>query len=144
MPRQSYRARYRERLFNACCVDLDGRSSPHPYCNLCHQPVLPGDAWDVSHSGAPKANGGKSVGVAHRNCNQRDGHENVTPMVAKAKRQRRRHTGVTGPGLGPQPMRCGKRSALSRTFSHGVVPRRNHAAKHRIAMAQRYFTERRT
>ena len=99
MPRNSsYRARYRERVWRASCVDCDGRHTIYPYCNLCGQPVRPGDLWDVSHEGAPAALGGRKVGVAHRACNQHHNHTEVTPMVAKAKRQHRRHIGASGPG----------------------------------------------
>ena len=142
MPRQSYRARYREKLWNACCVDSDGRPAPQPDCNICHLPVYPGDSWDESHDGAPKALGGRTVGVAHHQCNIEHGSAVVVPMVAKAKRQHRRHIGVAGPGMGPRPLPGGKRSNLKKTMGGGVIRRPKRFEVHHAAMARRYFAER--
>src|ERR1700687_5772881 len=69
-----------------------------PICNLCNAPVRPGDPWDESHVGAPKALGGRRTGVAHRRCNQRDNHLVVTPMVARAKKLAAIAAGTQGPG----------------------------------------------
>jgi hypothetical protein len=115
------------------CLDHDGTVR----CNLCGGPVRCGEDWHVSHVGAPKCLGGTSTGVAHAKCNRDHNHQVVTPMVAKAKRQWRRHNGISGPGLGSRPMAGGKRSDISKGF-RGVVARQTQADKHRRAMARRY------
>jgi len=94
-----------------------------PICNLCDLPVTPGQAWDESHDGAPKTFGGKSTGIAHHRCNHQHGVQIVVPAAAKAKRVHRKHIGVTGPGLGPHPMRAGRRSDITKTMNHGLQPR---------------------
>jgi hypothetical protein len=132
----------REKLWNASCFDSDGNPAPQPDCNLCHLPVFPGDDWDESHVPVPKALGGKATGVAHRLCNRRHNNLDVTPRVAKAKRQHRKHVGIDGPGLGKKPMRFGRRDALKKTFSNGIVPRETHAQVHMRFLARRYGMER--
>lgn len=131
-------ARYREQVWNASCVDGDGKPSVRPTCNLCGLPVFAGDAWDVSHVGAPAALDGIDVGVAHRLCNRRDNNLVVTPMVSKVKRVLRKHIGADAPGLGPDRLAGGRRSPLKKTFRHGVVPRRSGSEKHAALMAERY------
>ena len=108
-----------------------------PICNLCDLPVEPTQAWDRSHAGAPRSLGGKSVGVAHLLCNRLDGQQIVVPMVAKAERVRKRHFGITGPGLGKYPMKAGKRSSISKTVRGQVVSRLTGAQKHARAMRKR-------
>jgi hypothetical protein len=130
-------ARYRERIWNTSCVDCDGKASPQPNCNLCGLPVFPGDAWQISHVGAPAALGGIDVGVAHFLCNQRHGQQVVRPMVAKAKRMRRRHIGAVSPGLTPDRLPGGRRSPLSKTFRRGVVVRQTQIEKHWATLAAR-------
>src|ERR1035437_488055 len=78
---------------------LAGRG-PLPICNLCGLAVKPSDCWEESHSGAPKAFGGKSTGIAHHRCNHEHGAEVVVPAAAKAKRVYRKHIGAAGVGLG--------------------------------------------
>lgn len=112
-----------------------------PICVHCDQPVAIGQAWDVAHVTIPRAFGGKSVGCGHRNCNQLDNNQVVTPAVAKAERVRKNHVGITGPGLGPTPMRCGRRSPQSKTMRHGVQPRLTSAEKHRDFLRRRYFLD---
>ena len=111
----------------------------HPICCLCDLPVTPDQAWDRSHVGVPRALGGKSVGVGHRRCNQLDNVQVVTPMVAKADNVRKKFVGIKGPGLGPAPMQCGRRSRRTKTMSHGVQPRKTGAQKHREFLLKRYF-----
>lgn len=131
-------ARHREKIWQANCIDCDGKPTVRPDCNLCGLPVFPGDAWDESHVGAPAALGGTVTGVAHRACNQRDNHLVVTPMVAKVKRQARNHVGITGPGLGRCPMAAGRNSGRSRTMGGRVVARLSQAERHAVAMHARY------
>lgn len=92
-------------------------------CNICGFIVEAGAAWEISHIGAPAALGGEEVGVAHVACNRRHGSEIVVPMVAKVKRQRRRHLGISGPGLSSRPMPCGRRSKWKKKMDGSVVRR---------------------
>lgn len=103
----------------------------HPICNICHQPVLPTDAWDESHAPEhPKALGGKSVAIAHLTCNRDHGAKVVVPLIAKVKRTRDKFLGIKGPGLGRHPMQGGRRSGVTRTMSGEVKPRLTLAQKH--------------
>lgn len=116
---------------------LDGRGRL-PICNLCNLPLAIGDDWDESHAPEkPRCFGGRRVGVAHRLCNRDHGSKVVTPALAKSNRVRNRHIGASGPGLGKAPMRAGRRSGLSKTFRHGLVPRLTHAQKHAAFLAGR-------
>lgn len=137
MTRRPYSARERERVWSACCIDAQGRVSFCPTCNICGLPVRPGDDWDISHVGAPAALGGTSVGVAHRKHNREHGAKTVTPMVAKAKRQQRRHLGITGPGLSSRPLPGGRNSGAKKTFANGVVERKSQAELYRETMQKR-------
>lgn len=88
----------REKLYDAEALRArEAGRGDYPICNLCDLPVKPGQAWDESHDGTPKALGGTSVGVAHRRCNRWHGAKIVTPMVAKVKRQRRAYIGARVP-----------------------------------------------
>jgi hypothetical protein len=121
---------------------ISGRGE-FPICPHCDLPVTPDQAWDRAHITVPRALGGKSVGVGHRRCNQQDNNQVVTPAVAKAEEVRKKFVGITGPGLGPAPMRCGRRSGQRKTMRHGVQPRLTGAQKHRAFFARRYFRRRR-
>ena len=112
----------------------------YPICPHCDLPVEPGQPWDEVHVGAPKCFGGKDTGVGHRECNQRDNNENVTPAAAKAERVRKFYLGITGPGLGRCPMDGGRRSSVTRTMTHGVRPRLTQAQKLAATLARRSFT----
>lgn len=112
-----------------------------PICVHCDQPVMIDQAWDVSHVTIPRAFGGKSVGCGHRKCNQQDNHMVVTPAFSKSERVRKNHFGITGPGLGPQPMQCGRRSRLTKTMGRGVQPRKSLSQRHREFMRDRYFLQ---
>jgi hypothetical protein len=119
---------------------LAGRGN-FPICPHCDLPVTPDQAWDEAHITVPRAFSGKSTGVGHRDCNQRDNHQNVTPAVAKAKRVYQKFVGIKGPGLGPRPMRCGRRSGQRKTMRNGVQPRQTYAEQHRDFLRRRYFVE---
>jgi|SRR6516225_10567205 len=110
--------RARETLWNAC-MNADG----HVFCNICDLEVTPGAAWDESHLGIPKALQGHVVGIAHRYCNRLHGAKVVTPMVAKTKRQRRKHLGISAPGLGHNPLPGGRRSKWKKKLNGTVVLR---------------------
>lgn len=112
-----------------------------PICPHCDQPVTPDQAWDRVHITVPRAFGGKSTGVGHRRCNQLDNNLVVTPAFAKAEEVRKKFVGIKGPGLGPAPMRCGRRSLQTKTMRHGVQPRLTGAQKHRAFMAKRFFVD---
>lgn len=124
-----------------CLVSRKAGRGDYPICVHCDIPVTPGQAWDRSHVDVPRALGGKSVGVGHRACNQLDNNLVVTPTVAKAEAVRKKHVGITGPGLGRHPMQCGRRTLRSKTMGNGVQPRKTHAQKHREFLAKRYFVE---
>jgi len=124
-----------------CLVAHKAGRGQYPICSHCDRPVTPDQMWDRAHVTVPRALGGKSVGVGHRLCNQLDNNKVVTPTVAKAERVRKKHVGITGPGLGRAPMRCGRRSKQRKTMGHGVQPRQTHAQKHREFMARRRFVE---
>lgn len=110
----------------------------HPICPHCEQPVKPDQAWDEVHI-TPRALGGKTTGVGHRLCNQLDNHQFVTPVAAKAREVWKKHVGIKGPGLGPAPMQCGRRSRQTKTMRHGVQPRLTGAQKHAAFMRKRYL-----
>lgn len=90
-----------------------------PQCNICRCPVGIGQDWDVSHDGVPKALGGTAVGIAHRRCNREDGHQ-VTRVVAKAKRQARKHKGAFRTA---EKLPCGRASRFSKKLNGEVVER---------------------
>jgi hypothetical protein len=119
---------------------LAGRGE-YPICPHCNLPVTPDQDWDEVHVGAPACFGGKSKTVGHRRCNQLDNHRNVTPAHAKAERVRKRHLGITGPGLGRHPMRAGRRSRFRKKINGGLEPRLTLAEKHAAFLRERYFIE---
>lgn len=94
--------------------------------------------WHESHIGAPKALDGETVGIAHKRCNEMDNVAFVIPLVARAKRLRRRHFGITGPGLGDNPLPAGRRSNVTKKLNGTVEPRLTQAQKHRRTMAALY------
>lgn len=130
----------REQLFNRerVAAKAAGRGD-HPICNRCGLPVTPGQAWDESHEPTPQAFGGHATGVAHARCNREHGSKEVWPLVAKTNRKRRYHIGASGPGLGPCPMACGRRSRQSKSMRHGIVKRETQGQKHQRMLAKRYF-----
>jgi hypothetical protein len=132
-------SKLREQVWQLECLAAHraGRGQ-YPICVHCDLPVTPGQAWDRSHVTVPRVFGGKLVGVGHRRCNQRDNNLVVTPTAAKATRVHKQHVGITGPGLGRAPMRCGRRSLQSKTMRHGVQPRLSHAEKHAAFLAKRF------
>ena len=85
-PRHRLTTTQRRALYESAVESARAAGREHPACNLCPHPILPGQAWDESHVGAPHALGGTDVGIAHRRCNRIHGAQVVTPMVAKAKR----------------------------------------------------------
>jgi hypothetical protein len=137
--RPLFNSKKREALWQreSLAAHLAGRGTS-PICNICGLPVTPGQAWDESHDGAPKAFGGRSTGIAHRRCNHDHGAQVVAPAAAKAKRVHRKHIGAAGAGLGRYPMAAGRRSDVSKTMHHGLQPRLTGAQKHAAMMAARY------
>ncbi|QQO37451.1 hypothetical protein JJC00_18660 [Bradyrhizobium diazoefficiens] len=132
----------RERLFSReqFTAHIDGRGE-HPICPHCDLPVTPDQAWDECHIAVPKALGGNRVGVGHRKCNQEHNNKVDTPMVARVKRKRDRHLNISGPGLGRNPMRCGRRSPWKARIGGGIVPRTTLAQAHKQLQRDRYFVE---
>lgn len=112
-----------------------------PICVHCDLPVSPGQAWDESHVGAPRALGGKTVGVGHRLCNRLDNNKAVTPMVAKVNRVRLLHLGIAGPGLGRHSLPAGTRSNITKTMRRGVQPRLTLGQRMAALRARRSFDD---
>lgn len=133
--------KYRELLWKACCIDASGTPSDDGTvtCNLCGLTVAPGTDWDESHGPIPKAFGGASVWIAHRKCNRDHGAKLVTPMVAKAKRQRRKHLGIERPGLGKAKLPAGRDSRQRKKLSGEVVERVSQIGLHRKFIRERFF-----
>lgn len=92
----------------------------HPACNLCPHPILPGQLWDESHVGAPKALGGTDVGIAHRRCNRIHGAQVVVPMVAKAKRTDDKFRDIK---RSRNPLPGGRDDRIKRTLSGMLIDR---------------------
>lgn len=115
-----------------------------PICNIpgCGLPVTVDQAWDESHHpDQPRVFGGRSVGVAHSKCNRDHGAQVVKPQVAKCDRVRDRHLGLTGPGLGPHPMKAGRRSRITKTLHHGIKRRQTLGEKLAATLARRNFRD---
>lgn len=92
----------------------------NPICNLCDLPVYPGQEWDESHYPVPKALNGKRVGIAHRRHNREHGARVVTPMVAKAKRNFRKHRRISE---ALRPMRGGRYDSIKHKMDGDVIDR---------------------
>ena len=139
----AYRAQFgslaRERLYSreAFKAHHAGRGD-FPICPHCDLPVTPDQAWDRAHVDVPAALGGNRVGVGHRRCNQLDNNQVVTPMVARVKEVRKRFLGIKGPGLGRNPMRCGRRSKQKAKIGGGVVARLTLSQQLRALNEKRY------
>lgn len=124
----------RERLYDSECARSQAFGwGKLPMCNICRCPVGIGQAWDVSHDGVPKALGGTAVGIAHRRCNREDGHQ-VTRVVAKAKRQARKHKGAFRTA---EKLPCGRTSRFSKKLNGEVVERKSQSEKLRETLQRR-------
>lgn len=120
--RRRLSSKQREELYDRC-----RGNNEFPTCNLCGLPVDgTREPWDESHEGAPHALGGTETGVAHRVCNQRDNHLNVTPMVAKAKRGRQKHIGAFQTR---HKLPGGRGSGVKKKIGGGVVARERRVPK---------------
>lgn len=109
-------AKQREQLWDRECDNARDRGrGDYPICNLCDLPVQPGQSWDESHVGRPKALGGTETGIAHRRCNRHHGAKHVVPFVAKAKRMRRKFIGAGVPPARPLPGT--KASGIAKPFA---------------------------
>ena len=93
-----------------------------PICNICDCPIGIGQAWHESHDpdGIPKAWGGTITGMAHAKCNLDHGAKVVTPMVAKGKRARAKHTGAY---RSQNPLPGGRNSPIKIRMDGTVVNR---------------------
>jgi hypothetical protein len=128
----------REKLWDSEQVRaVANRRGPYPICNLCDCPIGPGQDWDESHIGRPKALGGKLVGCAHRRCNREDGAKVVTPFVAKAKRMAWADKRCT---RSDDPLPCGRKSQWSKTMRHGIVRRKTQGQKLAETLERRRIT----
>lgn len=139
--RPQYSTKKRDELWSreCLCAHLAGRGRL-PICNLCDIVVNAGADWHESHDPAqPRVFGGKSVGIAHALCNILHGVTVVKPQVTRSNRIRDVHLGLKGPGLGPCPMRAGRRSPFTKTMRHGMQPRRSSSEKLAETLAKRAF-----
>lgn len=107
----------REALYDRCCGN-----APFPICNIpgCARPVKPGEAWVESHFPVPHALGGTETGVAHDLCNRIYAANVEVPVIAKAKRVRRKHIGAH---VAQHPLPCGRNSRQKKTIDGRVVAR---------------------
>jgi hypothetical protein len=137
--RAKYGTKHRDYLYSAARTEAHiAERGEYPICPHCDLPVTPDQAWDEVHVTVPRCFGGRVKTVGHRLCNRRDNNEVVTPAFAKAERVRKRHLGITGPGLTAHAMPCGRRSSRRKTFDHGIQPRLTHAEEHQAFLARRY------
>jgi hypothetical protein len=110
----------RRKLYESAESAARAAGREHPACNLCPHPILPGQAWDVSHEGVPAALGGTVIAVAHKRCNRIHGAQIVTPMVAKAKRTGDKFRDIKRTR---NPLPGGKSDPRKRTMAGEVVDR---------------------
>lgn len=115
--RRSLSSTDREKLYDECRGETE-----FPTCNIpgCGQPVRPGQRWVVSHFPIPHALGGTEVGIAHHKCNKLFAEVVEVPIIAHAKRSRRRHIGAH---VSRYPLPGGRDSKLKRKVGGGVEPR---------------------
>lgn len=117
----------------------------YPICPHCDLPVYETDDWDECHlPGRERAFGAGSgvedVTVGHRRCNQLHARTEVVPAVAKSNRVRRKFIGAHKPGMGPRPMRGGRRDDFKVAVGGGVKPRLTNAQKHAAFVSGRCLT----
>jgi len=149
MTRRMFNSKRRETVwFRSKMAAYYAGRGRQPICPHCDLPVFEQDDWDECHlPHAPRAFGGgngvEHVTVGHHRCNMLDAAQNVVPAVAKSNRVRRKHLGAQKPGMGPHPMRGGRRARFKIAIGGGTKPRLTHAQQHAAFMARRYgaFTE---
>lgn len=107
----------REALYDRCRGHEE-----HPRCNIpfCGLPVRPGERWVESHYPVPHAIGGTATGVAHARCNHQFWSEHEAPIIAKVKRNRRKHIGAH---RAANPLPGGRDDPRKRTMTGEVVDR---------------------
>lgn len=107
----------REKLYDLCRGGAE-----FPACNIpeCGRPVKPGERWVESHFPVPHALGGTETGVAHETCNKFYAEQVEVPIIAKAKRIRRKHIGAH---VSRFPMQGGRHDTRKRKIGGGVVAR---------------------
>ena len=104
----------------------------------CDQPVLPTDAWDRCHVGAPTWAGGNDTQVGYRAvqsaAQRRRRHAGFLEVVPRAQASRRR--------AWPRPRQTpvAGRPTITKTFRHGVQRRLSGAEKHALMMATRVIS----
>lgn len=86
--------------------------------------------WAISHDSSLG-----NCGAWRDECHERYTAEVDIPAIAKADRRRDAHYGTASPKR--HPMRAGRRSQLSKSFRHGLVPRLTGSEKHALCMARR-------
>ncbi len=93
-------------------------------CHLCERPIVPGEAWEVSHP-IPLAAGGEDVPAnrkpAHKKCHAERTATIDAPLIAKVRRVRQKHLGIR-PTAG-RPMDGSKLSPWRKPFNGPTVRR---------------------
>lgn len=149
MARRMFNSKRRETIWlrSKHAAYLAGRGRL-PICPHCDLPVRPTDMWDECHlPGRERAfgfsKGLENLTVGHHLCNLQHGHSVVVPAVAKSNRVRRKFIGAAGPGMGPRPMRGGRRDNFKVAIGGGTKPRLTNAQQHAEFLQRRYgaFTD---
>jgi hypothetical protein len=120
----------------ASCKDAAG--VPRCQCGACGSaPLYVGHydfhhltPWEISHDSSLS-----NCGIWRDECHDRWTGAVDIPTIAKANRRRDAHYGTGSPPR--HPMRAGRRSGVSKSFRHGLVPRLTHAQKHAAFLAGR-------
>lgn len=90
-------------------------------CHLCHQPILRGEDWDVSHVDIPEEHGGDEVAPAHRQrCHRIETSTVTIPLIAKVRNVRQRHIGAKESRV---KMPCGRHSKRSKGMDGRIKTR---------------------
>ena len=124
----------RERLYDREAAKARAIGFSYPQCNLCGLEIGPGHRWHESHVGRPKALGGKETGMAHDKCNLEHNNRFVTPQIAKAKRQARKHKGAFQTAT---PLPFGRKSSKSKKINGEIVERKSQGQLLRETLARR-------
>jgi hypothetical protein len=102
-------------------------------CHLCHMPIEPGQAWEMSHVDVPFEHGGDLVAPAHFRCHKIETVTETIPLVVKTRHQRQAHNGSFETEA---PLPCGHASKWKKKLGGGLELRQTLADKERARRAQ--------